>query len=322
MRRITYRAAINEALHEEMARDGNVFILGEDVSPGGLFQVTAGLADRFGTERVIDTPIAETSIIGAAIGASLAGLRPVAEIMFVDFILVCMDGICNWAAKQRFTSGGRVSVPITVRTTYGAGGAGPHHGQCLEACFQNIPGLKLVMPSTAYDAKGLLKSAIRDDDPVLFFEDKMSYNDEGEVPEGEYTIALSKADVKRSGKDVTIVAIGSMVKKALDAARELAPEGVECEVIDPRTILPLDEGTILDSVAKTGRAVVVHEAPRRGGVGAEIAAVISEKAFDVLESPVERVGAPFTPIPRPPFESIYLPNKEKIVDAVKKTLRG
>jgi len=320
MRKITYRAAINEALREEMARDDKVFLIGEDISPGGLFGVTKGLAGGFGLDRVIDTPIAETSIIGASIGASLAGLRPVAEIMFVDFILVCMDGICNWAAKQRFTSGGKVSVPVTIRTTYGAGGAGPHHGQCLEACFQNIPGLKLVMPSTPYDAKGLLKSAVRDNDPVLFFEDKMSYDDEGEVPEGEYAIPLSRADVKRTGKDVTIVAIGSMVKRALAAAEGLAGQGIECEVIDPRTILPLDEGTILDSVMKTRRAVVVHEAPRRGGVGAEIAAVIAEKAFDELESPVERVGALFTPIPRPPFESIYLPNKEKIVDAVRRTL--
>ena len=321
MRTITYRAAINEALFEEMARDDKVFMLGEDISPGGLFEVTKGLADRFGVERVVDTPIAETSIIGAAIGASLAGLRPVAEIMFVDFILVCMDGICNWAAKQRFTSGGKVGVPITIRTTYGAGGAGPHHGQCLEACFQNIPGLKLVMPSTPYDAKGLLKSAIRDNDPVLFFEDKMSYNDEGEVPEEEYTLPLGRADVKRAGKDVTIVAIGSMVKKALEAANDLAAEGTECEVIDPRTILPLDERTILDSVARTHRVVVVHEAPKKGGVGAEIAAMIGERAFDELQSPVERVGALFTPIPRPPFESIYLPSKQKIIDAVNKTMR-
>jgi len=321
MRNITYRAAINEALWEEMEKDKAVILLGEDISPGGNFEVTEGLVDKFGEERIIDTPIAETVIIGSAIGAALAGLRPVAEIMHVDFIFVCMDGICNWAAKQRFTSGGKVSIPITIRTTYGARGFGPHHGQCLEACFQNIPGLKLIMPSTPYDAKGLLKSAIRDDDPVIFFENKNSYNEQGEVQEGEYTVPLGKADVKRKGKDVTIVAIGSMVKKALEAADDLAIEGIDCEVIDPRTILPLDQKTIIDSVIKTHQVVVVHEAPKTGGVGGEIAAVIMENAFHHLKSPIIRIGAPFTPVPRPPFQEIYLPNKEKIVSGVKKLFR-
>jgi len=318
MRRINCRTAINEALREEMVKDRNVILLGEDIGPGGVGGVTKGLVDRFGEERVIDMPIAETAIVGSAIGASLAGLRPVAEIMHVDFIFICMDGICNWAAKQRFLSGGKVGVPITIRAPYGAKGIGPHHGQCLEACFQNIPGLKLVMPSTPYDAKGLLKAAIRDNDPVIYFESKYGYDREGEVPEEEYTIPLGKADIKREGKDVTIVALGIMVYHALEAAEQLASEGISCEVVDPRTILPLDREAILDSVAKTKRAVIVHEAPKTGGVGGEIAAMIAEHAFSSLRSPVVRVGAPFTPLPRKPYEKLYLPNKEKIVSAVKK----
>jgi len=317
MRRISYRTALNEALREEMEKDQAVILLGEDLGPGGVQGVTNGLLDKFGEERVIDMPIAETAIVGAAIGASLAGLRPVAEIMHVDFIFVCMDGICNWAAKQRFLTGGEVGVPITIRAPYGARGFGPHHGQCLEACFQNVPGLKLVMPSTPYDAKGLLKAAIRDNDPVIFFESKQGYNLEGDVPEEEYTIALGKADIKRKGEQVTIVALGSMVHPALEAAEALAAEGIDCEIIDPRTILPLDEQTILDSVAKTKRAVIAHEAPKTGGVGGEIAAVIAEKAFHSLIAPIVRVGAPFMPIPRPPYEKMYLPNKEKIFRAVK-----
>jgi pyruvate dehydrogenase E1 component beta subunit len=279
--------------------------------------VTKGLQERFGEERVIDMPIAETAIVGSSIGASLGGLRPVAEIMHVDFIFICMDGICNWAAKQRFLSGGKVGVPITIRAPYGARGIGPHHGQCLEACFQNIPGLKLVMPSTPYDAKGLLKTAIRDNDPVLYFESKYGYDREGDVPEGEYTVPLGQADVKREGKDVTIVAMGIMVYHALEAAEELASEGISCEVVDPRTILPLDRKAILDSVAKTKRAVIAHEAPKTGGVGGEIAAIIAEHAFSSLRSPIVRVGAPFTPLPRKPYEVIYLPNKDSIIRAVK-----
>lgn len=317
MRRINYRTAINEALAEEMERDRSVFLLGEDIGPGGVGGVTRGLQQRFGEQRVIDMPIAETAIVGSAIGASLGGLRPVAEIMHVDFIFICMDGICNWAAKQRFLSGGAVGVPITVRAPYGARGIGPHHGQCLEACFQNIPGLKLVMPSTPYDAKGLLKTAIRDDDPVIYFESKYSYDREGEVPEGEYTVPLGRADVKREGTDVTIVALGIMVYHALEAAEELASEGIRCEVIDPRTILPLDREAILDSVAKTKRAVIAHEAPKSGGVGGEIAALIAEHAFSSLRSPVVRVGAPFTPLPRKPYEKIYLPDKDNIIHAVR-----
>jgi len=318
MRKLTYGAAINEALREEMDIDPTVFIIGEDVGPGGVFGVTKGLVDKFGEKRVIDTPIAETAIMGAAIGSAMTGLRPVAEIMILDFIFVCMDGICNWAAKQRFTSGGTAAVPLTIRAAYGAWGTGPHHGQCLEACFNNIPGLHIVMPSTPADAKGLLKTAIRSNDPVLFFENIPSYGMEGEVPEGDVTIPFGKADIKRSGKDVTIVAIGSMVKKALDAAETLVAMGIDCEVIDPRTILPLDHKTIIESVEKTHRLVIVHEAPKVGGVGGEIAAVVAEKGFTSLQAPIVRIGAPFTPLPRPPFEEFYLPSAENIIDAVKK----
>jgi len=246
----------------------------------------------------------------------------VAEIMHYDLILSCMDGICNFAAKLRFASAGKVCVPITIRAPFGASGAGLTHGQSLEACFQNIPGLKLVMPSTPYDAKGLLKSSIRDDDPVIFFEHKGSYKTMGPVPEGEYTLPLGKGDVKREGKDVTIVALGGMVQRALAAAEDLAQEGVDCEVVDPRTLLPLDHETILASVGKTHRVVIVHEAPKTGGVGGEIAAVIAEKAFSELKAPVIRVGAPFMPLPRRPFENLVVPGKEKITDAVKRCLRA
>jgi acetoin:2,6-dichlorophenolindophenol oxidoreductase subunit beta len=320
MRKITFKAALTEALSEEMERDGRVFLLGEDLGPGGIFGVTGGLLDQFGPGRVVDTPIAETAIIGAAIGAAICGLRPVPEIMHSDFMFVAMDGICNFAAKMRFSSGGKTGVPITIRTASGTAGLGLHHGQSLEACFQNIPGLKLVMPSTPYDAKGLLKSSIRDEDPVIFFEPKASYKELGEVPEGEYTIPLGKADVKRKGKDVTIVALGTMVKQALAAADDLAGEGIDCEVIDPMTILPLDRETILGSIARTHRVVIVHEAPKTGGVGGEIAGLIAEEAFHELHAPVIRVGAPFMPIPRRPYEAMYLPNKEKIAQAVKKSI--
>ncbi|MBM4275271.1 MAG: alpha-ketoacid dehydrogenase subunit beta [Deltaproteobacteria bacterium] len=320
MRQITYRSAIQEALREEMARDPNVILLGEDIGPGGVYGVTEGLQEKFGEERVIDMPIAETAIVGGAIGAALNGLRPVAEIMHSDFILVAMDGICNVAAKLRFASGGKASAPITIRAPSGASGAGLHHGQSLEACFLNVPGLKLVIPSTPYDAKGLLKASIRDNDPVIFFEHKYSYDVQGEVPEGEFTIPLGRADVKRPGKDVTLIALGGMVRQALEAAADLAAEGIDCEVVDPRTILPLDQKTILDSAAKTRRVVIVHEAPKTGGIGGEIAAVIAEKAFGDLKAPVMRVGAPFTPVPRRPYEEIYLPDKIKIAHAVRRVM--
>ena len=319
MRTITFREAIHEALQEEMERDSTVILIGEDIGPGGVYGVTKGLQKKFGRERVVDTPIAETAIIGGAIGASVNGLRPVAEIMRADFIFVGMDGIVNFAAKLRFATSGRVSVPITIRTVCGSSGRGPHHGQSVEACFLNVPGLKMAMPSTPYDAKGLMKTAIRDNDPVLFFEYGKLYGMEGKIPEEDYAIPFGKADVKMKGKDVTVVAFGSMVGEALAAAEELAKSGVECEVVDPRTIMPLDQEVILDSVKKTHRAVIVHEAPKIGGIGGEIAALIAEKAFSDLKAPVMRVGALYTPIPRPPFEAIYLPNKDKIIQAVKRT---
>lgn len=318
MKHMTLRAALQEGLREEMERDPAVILLGEDITEGSLFKVTEGLAEKFGEERVIDMPIAETAVVGAAIGASLNGLRPVAEIMHSDFIFVAMDGICNFAAKQRFASGGKVGVPIVIRAPSGVCGAGLHHGQSLEACFHNVPGLKLVMPSTPYDAKGLMKSSIRDDDPVIFFEPKYSYGSEGEVPEGDYTIPLGQADVKRTGKDVTIVTYGGMVKHSLSAAADLAPLGMDCEVVDLRTILPIDQKTIVDSVAKTHRAVIVHEAPKTGGIGGEIAAILAEKAFGYLRAPVLRVGAPFVPVPRRPYEELYVPDKKKIMEAVKR----
>jgi len=314
----TYRTAINEALSEEMENDSKVFLIGEDLSPGGVCDVTKGLAVKFGEKRVIDTPIAETAIVGAAIGAAMAGLRPVVEIQNQGWIFVCMDGICNWAAKQRFTSGGKAKVPITIRAPYGISGFGPHHSQSLEACFHNIPGLQILMPSTPSDAKGLLKTAIRTNDPVLFFESTASYDMEEEIHEGEYTIPLGKADIRRLGKDVTIISTGSIVRKALSAAEELAMEGIECEIIDPRSILPLDQETILTSVAKTNRVVIAHEAPKIGGIGGEIAAIIAEKHFNKLKAPIIRLGAPFSPCPRPPYEESYLPNKDKILSAVKK----
>ena len=316
MRHITYRTALNEALREEMERDADIIMLGEDIGPGGVMGVTTGLLATFGVERIIDMPIAETAIAGAAVGAALAGLRPIAEIMHSDFLFICMDSIVNWMAKQRFLTGGEVSLPITIRSPYGARGIGPHHAQCIEACLQNVPGLKLVMPATPYDAKGLMKTAIRDDDPVIFFESKYGYNLEGEVPEEDYSIPLGKADIKRSGKDVTIVALGSMVPQALVAAEELAMDGIDCEILDPRTIVPLDHEAIVDSVNKTHRVVIAHEAPKTGGAGGEIAAVIAEKAFASLSAPIIRVGAPFTPVPRHPYEKIYLPDKDKIKSAV------
>ena len=316
MRQISYRTALNEALREEMERDADIIMLGEDIGPGGVMSVTTGLLAAFGVERIIDMPIAETAIAGAAVGAALAGLRPIAEIMHSDFLFICMDSIVNWMAKQRFLTGGEVSLPITIRSPYGARGIGPHHAQCIEACLQNVPGLKLVMPATPYDAKGLMKTAIRDDDPVIFFESKYGYNLEGEVPEEDYSIPLGKADIKRIGKDVTIVALGSMVPQALVAAEELAMDGIDCEILDPRTIVPLDHEAIVDSVNKTHRVVIAHEAPKTGGAGGEIAAVIAEKAFASLSAPIIRVGAPFTPVPRHPYEKIYLPDKDKIKSAV------
>jgi len=327
MREMTYVEAVNEALIEEMERDERVFIFGEDITigygGGGMFGATRGLADRFGLDRVIDTPLSEVAIAGAALGTAMVGLRPVAEIMFGDFISIIMDQLVNNVAKMRWVLNDEVDVPIVYRTSYGAGiGAGFHHSQSFEAWLVHVPGLKVVMPSDPADVKGLLKSSIRDNDPVMFMEHKLLYKRlSGPVPEEEYLIPLGKGEIKREGDDVTIVATGAMVRRSLEAAEALGKQGVSAEVIDPRTIQPLDEELILKSVEKTGRAVVVHEAPVFGGFGGEIAALLADRGIDYLDGPVKRVGAPFTPIPNwIRMEEYYLPNVDKILKAVKEVI--
>lgn len=327
MQELTFAEAINQALHEEMARDERVYVIGEDVrvgyGRGGVFGVTNGLFDRFGPDRIIDTPISESAIAGTSVGAALLGMRPVAEIMFSDFMPLAMDHIANSAAKMRYAYAGEATVPVVFRMAFGAGvGAAMHHSQSPEAWIANVPGLKVVMPSTPSDAKGLMKSAIRDDNPVVFFEHKFLYSRlKGPVPEEEYLVPLGKADVKRIGEDLTIIATGAMVHQALTAAETLASEGLKAEVLDPRTLVPLDREAILNSVKKTGRVIIVHEAPVIGGIGGEIAAIIAEEAFYSLDAPIKRVGAPFTPVPASPIlEKFYLPNAEKIVRAAKEIL--
>src|SRR3954447_10154876 len=292
---ITYAEALNEALREEMRRDETVFIMGEDVANwggGGVFGVTKGLAQEFGTERVRDTPISEEAIAAVAVGAAATGSRPVAEIMYVDFIGLAMEPIVNQAAKLRYMFGGKAKVPMVIRAQEGAGrGNAAQHSQSLEAWFCHIPGLKVVTPSTPADAKGLLKSAIRDDNPVIFLEHKVLYFTKGPVPTGEYTVPLGVADVKRPGKDVTVVGIHTMVGKAIKAAEQLAQEGIELEVIDPRTLVPFDDQTIIDSVKKTGPLILTHEAYTRGGYGGEIISRVVNSAFDCLDAPPQRVCA-------------------------------
>lgn len=320
MRELTYREAIREALREEMRRDERVFVLGEDVAEaGGVFKVTLGLVNEFGPERIIDTPLSESAIVGAAVGASLMGMRPVAEVMFADFTTIAMDAIVNHAAKVHYMSGGEMSAPLVVRMAYGAGPKwGSHHTQSVESWLANVPGLTLVMPSTPADAKGLLTAAIRSANPVIFLEHKLLYGTKGAVPEGEYLIPIGKADVKRSGCDVTIVATGLMVNRALDAASSLAEEGLSAEVIDLRSVQPLDEETILTSVEKTGRVVIVHEAPVRGGIGGEVAAVVANRALGYLDAPIQRVGAPWTPVPfGPVLTDAYVPKEADIIHAVR-----
>lgn len=322
---IRYNKAINNALKEEMQKDPTVFIAGEDVAnAGGSFGITRGLLDEFGPGRVIDTPISESAIVGMAVGASSTGLRPVIEIMFMDFIAVCFDPIINQAAKMRYMSGGQMTLPLVIRTQSGAGvNAGPQHSQSLEALLFHIPGIKVVMPSNPYDAKGLLKASIRDNNPVVFIENKALYGMKGEVPEEDYTIPLGQAKIVKEGKDVTIVALGQMVNKALAAAQMLENNGISPEIIDPRTISPLDTETIKQSVKKTGRLIIVHEAVKIGGVGAEIAAMVQEEVFDYLDAPIQRVAAPFTPVPySKPLENYYLPNENDIIQAVNKICVG
>lgn len=319
MKEMTYAEAIREGMRVEMKRDPNVYIWGEDVGKfGGCFGVTSGLFEEF-PGRVLDTPISETAIVGAAVGAAAAGLRPIAEIMFVDFMGVCMDELFNQAAKMRYMFGGKAKIPMVLRTPCGAGmGAAAQHSQSMEAWFTHIPGVKTVMPSTPADAKGLLAAAVRDDNPVMYIEHKQLLGVKGEVPEGEYIIPLGKADIKKEGSDVTIVAWSWMVHKALAAAETLAQEGINAEVLDLRTLVPLDTESILKSVGKTGKLVIVHEAVKTGGFGGEIAAIVAEDGLDLLDAPIKRVAMPFTPIPfSPVLENAVIPSEEQIVAAVK-----
>jgi len=322
MREITYLEAINEALMEEMARDEKVFIMGEDIGMGyggGIFGTTRGLLDKFGPERVIDTPISESAIAGCAVGAALIGYRPIVEFMFSDFMTIAMDQIVNLSAKMRWCMGGDIGAPIVYRAAYGGGvGAALQHSQTFEAWFAHVPGLKVVLPSTPADAKGLLKAAVRDDDPVIFLEHKFLYRQlKGPVPEGDYLVPIGRGDVKREGKDISIIAYSAMVQRALEAANALGKEGISVEVVDPRAILPLDEEIILKSVEKTGKAVIVHEAPTFGGFGGEIAALLADKGFDYLDGPVKRVGGLFCPVPFSlTMEQLYLPSVDRIIQAV------
>ncbi len=324
MREISYAEAIREALREEMTRDDSVFLMGEDVGTyGGAFGVSYGLIDEFGDERVRDTPISEAGIVGTATGAALVGMRPVAEIMFMDFTTIAMDQLVNQAAKIRFMFGGKAKVPLVLRTPAGAGtGAAAHHSQSLEAWFVHVPGLKVVMPSTPHDVKGLLLTSIRDDNPVVFVEHKLLYKIKGPVPEEEYTIPLGVADVKRPGKDVTIVATSIMVHRALEAAETLAAQGIEAEIVDPRTLKPFDDETISASVVKTGKVLIVHEACKTGGVGAEIAArIVESEAFDYLDVPVRRLAGLDIPIPyNRTLERHTVPQVENIVAAVRELM--
>lgn len=325
-RELTFAQAIREALDEEMARDEKIFVLGEDVGAwGGVFRTTETLFQKYGADRVIDTPLSEEGFVGLSVGAAMTGMHPVPEIMFGDFITLVMDQIVNQAAKMRYMTGGQVQVPITIRATMGGGrSSGAQHSQSWHAWFAHVPGLKVVLPSTPYDAKGLLKTALREPNPVLFFEDKVMYHKvKGPVPEEEYLIPFGKADIKREGKDVTLVALSRMIHPTLAAAERLAAEGISAEVIDPRTLAPLDEVTLINSVAKTGGAVIVDEGYNRFGTTAELAAVIAHGAFDYLDAPIERLGAMNVPVPfSPVLEFATIPDEEKIIAAVHRIMEG
>ena len=322
MSQTTYIKAINAALFEAMRADRRVLVIGEDVAEGGPYTATAGLAEEFGAERVINTPISESAVCGVAVGAAQSGLRPVVEIMFIDFITLALDQLVNQAAKAHFMSGGQLRVPLVLRTQGGAGQRGAaQHSQSLEGWLTHIPGLKVVMPSRAADVGGLLASAIADSNPVVFIENKALYFRREEVPEEREPVPIGRARTLRAGGDVTIVALSRMVGEALDASERLAGEGIESEVIDPRTLVPLDLEMIVESVRRTNRLVVAHEAVEQGGFGAEIAAAVQAAAFDDLDAPIGRVGAPFTPIPlSPPLEDAYLPGSEEICTAARATL--
>ncbi len=334
MARMSIAEALRQAIREEMARDSRVFLIGEDIGIqggfGGAFTVTLGLSDELGHERILDTPISEAGLSGVAIGAAMAGLRPIADVQYGDFLFCAMDQIANQAAKMTYMSGGTVKVPMVMRVPVGATSRGAQHAQSLEAFFTHIPGLKVVAPATAYDAKGLLKSAVRDDNPVLVFEHKMLYGSKGprsepgalspigEVPEEEYLVPIGQGVVRREGKDVTIVGKLLTMYRALAAAETLAQEGIEAEVIDPRSLVPLDKEMILASVRKTGRLVVVEEDNLTGGWAADIAAIAADEAFDWLDAPIKRVSAPDTPAPfAPVMEQFYVPSAQRVVDAVR-----
>ena len=333
MSKKSFRQALNEALRQEMRRDPRVVVMGEDIAGGagapgeddawgGVLGVTKGLVGEFGRERVLDTPLSESAYVGAAAGAAATGLRPVAELMFVDFFGVCFDQIFNQAAKFRYMFGGHAVTPMVIRTMYGAGfRAASQHSQCLYPVFTHIPGLKVVIPSSPYEAKGLLIQAIRDDDPVIFFENKLQYDQEEEVPDESYTIPFGEANLTREGEDVTIVAIGRMVQVANEAADRLAKDGITCTVVDPRTTSPLDTGTILDCVTETGRLVVVDEASPRCNLATDISALVAQEAFDALRAPIRMVSPPHVPVPfAPNLEDLYIPNAERVEAAVRSVM--
>ncbi len=323
MPEMTYREAVRDALSEAMRRDDDVFIMGEDIAEmGGSMGVTQGMLDEFGPERVRNTPISEMALVGAGIGAAIQGMRPVVEIMYEDFTTLAMEQIVNQAAKHRYMSGGQVSVPLTVRTQGGAGWSpGAQHAQQVEAWFVHVPGLKVVFPSTPSDVRGLLWSSIYDDNPVLFFEHRTLYPIKGEVQDELEPISLGQARVHRAGEDVTVIATGRLVHESLRAADQAEQDGVSVEVVDPRTLQPLDEDALVDSVKKTNRCVVAHEAVVRGGFGAEVAAVIQHRAFDWLDAPIERVGSKFTPVPfAPVMEDFVVPHEADVLDAIRRTV--
>ena len=325
MTRMKYRDALKAALHEEMTRDRAVFCIGEGIGErGGSYKVTDGLLAEFGAERVMDTPLSEAGFVGVGVGAAIGGQRPVVEMLFIDFLLLAMDQVINQAAKYRFMSGGEGRVPLVVRTQGGAGNSlAAQHSQSLEALYYHIPGLKVVMPATPRDAKGLLKAAIRDDDPVIFIEHKLLYMTEGEVPDDEGPIPLGVADVKREGSDVTLVTWSHMVLKSLQAAEELAADGISVEVIDLRTLVPMDVECVLQSVRRTGRLVLVQEAIKRGGVGSDVAAIVAEQAFDRLRSPIVRVAGLNTPVPfNLALEKATVPQVADIVGGVRAVMDG
>ena len=321
MTEMTYRDALAAGLREEMRRDERVFLLGEDIGInwGGAFKVTKGFAEEFSTDRVRDTPISENTIAGAAVGAAITGLIPVAEIMFGDLISLAMDQVCNQAAKMRYMFGGQTSVPLVLRTPFGGGkNIASHHSQSLEAWFMHTPGLKVAVPAFASDVKGLIKTAIRDPDPVLFAEHKLVYDKKEEVPDDEYLIPFGEAKIRREGADVTVWGTFFMIHKALEVAEELAKEGISVEVIDPRTLVPLDIKTLVESVKKTGRLVLVTEETKTGATTAEVAAIVQEEAFDWLDAPVKRVNAPDTPVPfSPSLENYFIPDNKRIAQAIR-----